>query len=69
VAGYASWHVARVRIERDLGRRHLEATAASYHDREWRRHHKGDGIHPEDQLRWAATGYLDLDNALHEAQV
>jgi hypothetical protein len=58
--------VVQVRIERDLARRHLEATAASFHDRDWRRDHKGDGVYPEDHLWWATAGFLDLDNAVNE---
>jgi hypothetical protein len=61
--------VAQLRVERDLARRHLEATVSSFHDREWRRDHKGDGVYPEQHLWLAAAGYLDLDNTLHEAGV
>jgi hypothetical protein len=58
---------AQLRIERDVGRRHLEATTASFHDPQWRREHKGDGVYPEDHLWWATAGYLDLDNAMNSA--
>jgi hypothetical protein len=61
--------VAQLRVERDVARRHLEATVARFHDREWRRDHKGDGVYPEHHLWSATAGYLDLDNALNEASV
>lgn len=51
-------------IERDVSRGHLAAVKAQFYDRDWRRDHNSDGIHPEDHLWWATAGYLDLDDAL-----
>jgi hypothetical protein len=59
--------VAQLCIERDVARRHLEATMASFYDREWRHEHKGDGVYPADHLWWATSGYLDLDDAVNAA--
>ncbi len=36
-------------LERDIGRRHLADAVAGFYDREWRREHTGDGVHPADQ--------------------
>jgi hypothetical protein len=55
---------AELLVERDAGRRHLAAVAESFYDRDWRREHRGDGVHPEDHLWWATAGFLDLDDAL-----
>jgi hypothetical protein len=41
----------------------------SYHDREWRRDHKGFGVYPEDHLWWATRGWLELDDALRALDV
>jgi hypothetical protein len=55
--------VAKLIVERDVGRRHLATVTASLHDRDWRREHCGGGIYPEDHLRWTTAGFLDLDDA------
>ena len=59
--------IEQLRLERDVGRRHLSATVDSFYDRDWRRDHTGDGVYPADHLWWASSGYLDLDNALNDA--
>jgi hypothetical protein len=56
--------VAQLRIERNAARKHLESVVDSYHDRDWRKSHKGFGVYPEDHLWWATKGLLDLDNAI-----
>jgi hypothetical protein len=56
--------VAQLRAERDVARSHLEESVAGFHDREWRREHRGDGVYPGDHLWSAAAGFVDLDNAL-----
>lgn len=53
-------------IERDVGRLHLADVVERFYDRQWRREHTPDGIHPDDHLWWATAGYLDLDNALRD---
>ena len=52
--------LAELIVERDVGRRHLATVTASFHERDWRREHRGGGIYPEDHLWWAAAGCLDL---------
>jgi hypothetical protein len=56
--------LAELLIERDVGRRHLAFVTESFYDRDWRREHRGDGVHPEDHLWWATAGFLDLDDAI-----
>jgi hypothetical protein len=51
-------------IERSVSRGDLAAVKAQFYDRDWRRAHAIEGIHPEDHLWWATAGYLDLDDAL-----
>ncbi|CAN5758540.1 hypothetical protein BH23ACT4_BH23ACT4_11130 [soil metagenome] len=58
--------VAQLRIERDAARNHLEWVVDSYHDRGWRKSHKGFGVYPEDHLWWATRGFLDLDEAVNK---
>jgi hypothetical protein len=60
--------VAELIIERDVGRRHLTTVTASFHDRDWRREHRGGGIYPEDHLWWATAGFLDLDDAIRRLE-
>ncbi len=60
--------VAELIVERDVGRRHLATVTASFHDRDWRREHRGSGIYPEDHLWWAAAGFLDLDDAVRRLE-
>jgi hypothetical protein len=55
---------AQLATELETSRRHLEHVVDSYHDRSWRRDHKGFGVYPEDHLWWAARGWLELDDAL-----
>lgn len=57
--------LAHLRIERDAARDHLAWVVDSYHDRDWRKDHKGFGVYPEDHLWWAAMGFLDLDEAIN----
>jgi hypothetical protein len=59
-----SMYRAQLQIELEASRRHLERVVDSYHDREWRRDHKGFGVYPEDHLWWATQGFLELDDAL-----
>jgi hypothetical protein len=54
----------QLETEWETSRRHLEHGVDSYHDRNWRRDHKGFGVYPEDHLWWATRGWLELDNAL-----
>jgi hypothetical protein len=60
--------IAQVRTERDIARRHLEDAVAGFHEREWRREHKGDGVYPGDHLWSAAAGFLDLDNSVERLE-
>ena len=55
---------AQLETEWEISRRYLEHVVSSYHDREWRRDHKGFGVYPEDHLWWATRGWLELDDAL-----
>lgn len=57
-------YLTQLEIEWETSRRHLEHVVGSYHDRDWRRDHKGFGVYPEDHLWWAARGWLELDSAL-----
>ena len=57
--------VAELLVERDVGRRFLATVTESFYDREWRREHRGDGVHPEDHLWWATAAFLELDDAVH----
>ncbi|MGD9999421.1 MAG: hypothetical protein AB7L17_16625 [Ilumatobacteraceae bacterium] len=52
----------QVQIERDIARAHLADVTAMYHDRDWRRDHKGDGVYPEDTLWAAAAAFVELDD-------
>jgi hypothetical protein len=56
--------VAELFIELDVGRRHLASVTESFHDQDWRRAHRGDGVYPEDRLWRATAGFLDLDDAI-----
>jgi hypothetical protein len=56
--------VVELLAERDVARRHLATVAESFHDRDWRRIHRADGVYPEDHLWWATAGFLDLDDAI-----
>lgn len=58
--------LAQLRIEREVAKRHLESVVESYHDRDWRKSHKGFGVYPEDHLWWATSGFLDLDEAVNK---
>ncbi|MCP4223385.1 MAG: hypothetical protein GY773_08600 [Actinomycetia bacterium] len=55
---------AQLQTELEAARRHLNRVVDSYHDRDWRRDHKGFGVYPEDHLWWATQGFLELDDAL-----
>jgi hypothetical protein len=55
---------AQLQTELEASRRHLNRVVDSYHDRDWRRDHKGFGVYPEDHLWWATQGFLELDDAL-----
>lgn len=56
--------VAQLRIERDAAKKHLQSVVDRYHERDWRKSHKGFGVYPEDHLWWATRGFLDLDEAV-----
>lgn len=58
--------VAQLRTERDAARKHLEWVVDSYHDRDWRKSHKGFGVYPENHLWWATRGFIELDDAVGE---
>lgn len=45
-------------------RSHLRRTVDRYWDHDWRREHKGFGVHPEDHLWRAACAVADLTDAL-----
>jgi hypothetical protein len=49
-------------------RLHLRRVRDEFWDREWRRDHQGAGIHPEDHLHNAVSGYLDLLDVDEEAE-
>jgi hypothetical protein len=55
---------AQLETELEVSRRHLEHVVDSYHDRGWRRDHKGFGVYPDDHLWWATKGWLEVDDAL-----
>lgn len=54
----------QLRVERGAARKHLKSMVETYHDRDWRRAHKGFGVYPEDHLWRATKGFLDLDDAV-----
>jgi hypothetical protein len=56
--------LAELLVERNVGRHHLASVTESFYDQDWRREHRGDGVHPEDHLWWATAGFLDLDDAI-----
>ena len=56
--------VAQLRVERDVGRRHLASVLDSFYDADWRRADRNEDVRPEDHLWWASAGYLELDDAL-----
>ena len=58
--------LAQLRIERAAAKNHLASVVDSYHDRDWRKGHKGFGVYPEDHLWWATRGFLDLDEAVNK---
>jgi hypothetical protein len=39
-----------------------------FHDRTWRREHRGEGVYPQDHLWSAAAAFLDLDDAVANAE-
>ena len=57
----------QLQTELEASRRHLDRLVNSYHDRDWRRDHKGFGVYPEDHLWWATQGFLELDDALRSS--
>jgi hypothetical protein len=50
-------------IEQEAARGHLRDVLDRYDDREWQHEHSGFGLRPEDHLRSAAHGFLDVDAA------
>jgi hypothetical protein len=64
---HAAQLIEQLVVERDVGRVHLTATVTGFYDRDWRREHTADGVYPADHLWWATSGYLDLDNAVKDA--
>jgi hypothetical protein len=60
---------SHLETEWETSRLHLDHVVGSYHDREWRRDHKGFGVYPEDHLWWATRGWLELDDALRALDV
>jgi hypothetical protein len=60
--------LSELRTERDVGRQHLAFVTDSFHDREWRRIHRGFGVYPEDHLWSAVAGFLDLDDAIRRLE-
>jgi len=61
--------LAQLRIERDAAKNHLASVVDSYHDRDWRKGHKGFGVYPEDHLWWETRGFLDLDEAVDQSHL
>ncbi len=59
---------AQLRVERDVGRRHLASVSESFYDPHWRRAHRTEDVRPEDHLWWASAGYLELDDALRRVE-
>lgn len=56
--------LTQLRTERAMSARHLYEVLDRYHDRNWRREHKGFGGYPEDHLWRAAQGLREIDDAL-----
>ncbi len=56
--------LAELLVERDVSRSHLASVTESFYEQDWRRDHRGDGVHAEDHLWWATAGFLDLDDAV-----
>ena len=50
-------------------RRHLATILDNYHDRHWRRAHKGYGTYPEDHLWRAAQAVRELTDAIATTQM
>lgn len=49
--------VDQLRVERDVGWHHLVEVTDRFHDLEWRRTHRGDGVYAEDHL-WGAAAAM-----------
>ncbi len=54
--------------ELDVCRRRLRQILDQYWDEDWRRHHKGFGVHPEDYLWRAAEAVHEIEAALDDAR-
>jgi hypothetical protein len=50
-------------------RRHLATILDNYHDRHWRRAHKGYGTYPHDHLWRAAQAVRELTDAIATTQM
>jgi hypothetical protein len=61
--------LAELLVEREVGRCHLASVTESFYDQNWRRDHRGDGVHAQDHLWWATAGFLDLDDAIRRLEI
>jgi hypothetical protein len=57
----------QLEVELDTCRRHLHRVLDRYWDDDWRREHKGFGVHPEDHLWRAAEAVHQIEAALADA--
>jgi hypothetical protein len=55
-------------IERAVARQHLATVTERFYEQDWRREHRGEGVHAEDHLWWAAAAFLDLDDATRRVE-
>ena len=53
----------QIREDLDAALAHLREVRDKYWDHDWRREHRGDGRHPENELWDAVQGFLDLVHA------
>lgn len=59
----------QLRSELAQCRRHLAIVLDRYHDRDWRRDHKGFAIYPEDHLWCAAHAVRELTDAVDDLEL
>ncbi len=56
--------IEQMQTEHGVSRAHLHHVLDEYWDHQWRKEHKGYGIHPEDHLWRAAYGLRQIEEAL-----
>jgi hypothetical protein len=61
--------VEQLQVERDTAWSHLVEVTDRFHDAQWRRTHRGDGVYPEDHLWQASAGYVDLQRAIENTEI